>query len=111
MLVNLWASWCEPCKDEAPEIEAFYRRHGGDGFVVLGVDTQEDKENGLEFVDEKRLTYPQLHDGSGDFAEEMKATGVPENILVDPDGNVALVQPGPVTEEYLENEVAPLIGA
>jgi cytochrome c biogenesis protein CcmG, thiol:disulfide interchange protein DsbE len=108
-LVNVWASWCVPCREEAPALQRFYERHGGKGFEIVGIDTQETTEDGLEFVDEFGLTYPQLHDGPGEFAEELKTTGVPENFLVDPDGNVAVLQPGPVTEAFLEQEVRPLI--
>jgi cytochrome c biogenesis protein CcmG, thiol:disulfide interchange protein DsbE len=108
-LVNVWASWCVPCREEAPALQRFYERHRGEGFEIVGIDTQEPAEDGLEFVDEFGLTYPQLHDGPGGFADELKATGVPENFLVDPEGDVALLRPGPVTEAYLDDEVAPLI--
>ena len=108
-LVNVWASWCVPCREEAPALQRFYERHRGQGFEIVGIDTQEPAEDGLEFVDEFGLTYPQLHDGPGEFADELKTTGVPENFLVDPDGEVALLRPGPVTETYLDDEIAPLI--
>lgn len=111
VLVNVWASWCVPCRDEAPALQDFYERHGGEGFEIVGIDTQETAEDGLGFVEEFGLTYPQLHDGPGEYADDLKTTGVPENFLVDPEGKVALVQPGPVTEGFLENEVAPLIEA
>jgi cytochrome c biogenesis protein CcmG, thiol:disulfide interchange protein DsbE len=109
VLVNVWASWCGPCRDEAPALQRFYERRGGEGFEILGIDTQETAEAGRGFVEEYGLTYPQLHDGAGEYAEELKTQGVPENLLVDPDGEVALLQAGPVTEEFLEAEVAPMI--
>jgi cytochrome c biogenesis protein CcmG, thiol:disulfide interchange protein DsbE len=109
VLINVWASWCTPCRDEAPVLERFYRQHRRDGLVVLGVDSKDDSGSGLEFVDEYGLTYPQLHDGPGEYADDLATTGVPENFLVDPDGKLALHRPGPVTEEYLRSEVEPLI--
>jgi len=110
VLVNVWASWCGPCREEAPEIERFYRRHRGDDFEVLGIDTQETGEGGLGFVDEYDLTYPQLHDGDGKYAKEgLKTTGVPESFLVNPDGELALQLPGQVTESFLNQQVAPMI--
>lgn len=109
VLVNVWASWCDPCRDEAPALERFYRAHREDDFEILGVDTQDDTASAQEFIDEFGLTYPQIHDGSGDYAEELKTTGVPENFLVDPKGNVATVLAGAVTEEYLRETIAPLI--
>jgi thiol-disulfide isomerase/thioredoxin len=108
-LVNVWASWCGPCREEAPALQRFYERHGGEGFEIVGIDTQEPAEDGREFVAEFGLTYPQLHDGPGEFAEELKTTGVPESFLVDPQGDVALLRPGPVTDRFLERDVLPLV--
>ena len=110
VLVNVWASWCVPCRDEAPQLEDFYRRHRGDNFEILGIDTQETGEGGLGFVKEFELTYPQLHDGDGAYAKEgLKTTGVPENFLVDPQGNLAAQIPGQVTDAWLNQVVAPMI--
>jgi cytochrome c biogenesis protein CcmG/thiol:disulfide interchange protein DsbE len=111
VLVNVWASWCGPCEDESPALQAFHERHGGDGFTVLGVDTEDTTEAGLEFVGKFELTYPQLHDGPGEYRDELETTGVPESFLVDPEGELALHRPGPVTQDYLREEVEPLIGA
>jgi cytochrome c biogenesis protein CcmG/thiol:disulfide interchange protein DsbE len=111
VLVNVWASWCDPCRDEAPALERFYRAHRADGLTVLGIDTQDDSGSGREFVKEFGLTYPQLHDGSGDYADELRTSGVPENFLIDPDGNVAVVERQPVTAESLDQRFAPMIEA
>jgi cytochrome c biogenesis protein CcmG, thiol:disulfide interchange protein DsbE len=110
VLVNVWASWCTPCRDESPALQRFHEQHSGAGFTVLGVDTEDTTEAGLEFVDEFGLTYPQFHDGPGEYRDELETTGVPESFLVDPDGELALHRPGPVTEQYLAEQVEPLIG-
>jgi cytochrome c biogenesis protein CcmG, thiol:disulfide interchange protein DsbE len=110
VLVNFWASWCDPCRDEGPALERFWREHRGDGFTILGVDTQDNTEDALAFEREFGLTYPSLHDGSGDYHEDLGMTGVPESVLVDPDGEVALYRPGPFTAEDLRTQVEPLIG-
>ena len=109
MLVNFWASWCGPCRDEAPALQDFYERHRGADFELLGIDTQETAEAGRGFVDEFELTYPQLHDGDGAYADELKTKGVPENFLVDPEGKLAYLQPGPIDERVLAEEIAPRI--
>ena len=109
VLANVWASWCAPCRDEAPALERFWREHRAGDFALVGIDTQDNTEDALAFVEEFGLTYEQLHDGSGDFADEIGATGVPESVLLDPDGNVAYHVPGPVTADILRNQIEPLI--
>jgi cytochrome c biogenesis protein CcmG/thiol:disulfide interchange protein DsbE len=109
VLVNIWASWCVPCRAEAPDLERFQQRYGGPKFTVLGIDSRDLSDDGREFVESYGLSYPQLRDGDGDAAHEYGTTGVPENYLVDPTGTVRLHAPGPVGEEYLNNEVAPLL--
>lgn len=109
VLVNFWASWCEPCREEAPALERFQRQHGGPKFTVLGIDSRDLTSDGLGFVREYGLSYPQLRDGDGGAAEDYGTTGVPENFLVDPKGKVQLVVLGPISEERLREEVAPLL--
>ena len=109
VLVNFWASWCVPCREESPDLEAFHRRHRDEGFTVLGIDYRDVTADGLAFVREFELTYPMLRDRDGELYDDYGATGVPESYLVDPEGKVALLRRGPVDEEYLRQYVAPLV--
>ncbi len=109
VLVNVWASWCGPCREESPDLQRFHEEHRGDGFTVLGINSKEVSEKGQEFVEDYGLTYPQLHDAGDDLSEELGVTGLPENFLVDPEGDVAIVFPGPVNETMLAEDVEPLI--
>ena len=109
VLDNFWASWCVPCRTEAPELEEFQRRHGGPRFTVLGIDSRDLTGDGRDFVERYGLTYPQLRDGDGDAAHEFGTTGVPENFLIDPRGKVRLLVRGPVDAEYLDRYVAPML--
>jgi cytochrome c biogenesis protein CcmG/thiol:disulfide interchange protein DsbE len=110
LLVNVWASWCTPCREESPALERFHRSHRDQRFTVLGVDANDLSGDALEFVRRYGVTYPQLHDGSGDFSEdELGTTGVPESLLVAPDGRLVLHRRGPVTDAYLKANVAPYL--
>jgi cytochrome c biogenesis protein CcmG/thiol:disulfide interchange protein DsbE len=109
VLVNFWASWCVPCRQEAPVLESFQRRHDDSRFTVLGIDSRDLSGDGHAFVRRFGLSYPQLRDGDGSMAHDFGTTGVPENFLIDPRGRVRLLLRGPVSEEYLDGEVAPLL--
>jgi cytochrome c biogenesis protein CcmG, thiol:disulfide interchange protein DsbE len=109
VLVNFWASWCLPCREEAPALEAFQRRHGGSKFTVVGVDSRDLSGDGIDFVKRYGLSYPQLRDGNGDAAHEFGTTGVPENFLLDPKGRVRLLVRGPVSEDSLREAVVPML--
>lgn len=109
VLVNIWASWCIPCKQEAPELERFQREQGGARFTVLGIDSRDLTSDGREFVRRYGLSYPQLRDGDGGAAHDFGTTGVPENFLIDPAGKVQLLVRGPVDGEYLRDAVAPML--
>jgi cytochrome c biogenesis protein CcmG, thiol:disulfide interchange protein DsbE len=111
VLVNFWASWCIPCRQEAPALQQFQRRHAGKGFTVLGIDSRDLSDDGRAFVERYGLSYPQLRDGNGDGAGEYGTTGVPESFLVDPRGKVRLHSVGPVDGEYLQQYVATLLPA
>ncbi|MGH2991016.1 MAG: TlpA family protein disulfide reductase [Solirubrobacterales bacterium] len=112
VVVNFWASWCTPCRDEAPALQRFYEENRDRGLVVLGIDTQDLSEDALDFVREFDLTYPQLRDPDSDSPlseEAFGATGLPESYVIDPRGDLALIRRGPVDEEYLDRFVEPLI--
>lgn len=106
VLVNFWASWCIPCRDEAPAIEKFQKEHGGKKFTVVGIDTEDLSDDGRAFVKQYGISYPQLHDGNGDFEREFGDNGVPDSYLLGPDGKVHAIWIGPVDEKILEDQVA-----
>lgn len=109
VLVNLWASWCLPCREEAPDLERFYRRSRGNDTVVLGINVQDNEDDALAFLDDHPTTYPQLRSIGDERSEAFGTTGVPESFLVDPRGRLALIVIGPVDDRILAEQVQPLI--
>jgi cytochrome c biogenesis protein CcmG, thiol:disulfide interchange protein DsbE len=108
-LVNLWASWCIPCRDEAPVLERFYRRERGHGATVVGINVQDNRDDALAFLREHPATYTELRSIGDERSSAFGSTGVPENFLVDPNGRLALITPGPVDDRLLREQVVPLI--
>ena len=109
LLVNLWASWCDPCREEAPELDRFARRHRERGVSVLGINVQDNSDDALAFLREFDLEYPQLRSVGDERSDAFGSTGVPENFLVDPQGRLALIWRGPVDERFLAERVVPIV--
>jgi cytochrome c biogenesis protein CcmG, thiol:disulfide interchange protein DsbE len=110
VLINFWASWCEPCRDEAPALEQFWRRHRDRNVTVVGVNLDDTSGDAREFIAEYGLTYPQLRDGDGSqWRDDYGMTGFPESFLVDPEGKLAVIRRGPVDAEVLDTQFAPVI--
>jgi cytochrome c biogenesis protein CcmG, thiol:disulfide interchange protein DsbE len=109
VLVNLWASWCGPCRDEAPLLGRWWRAHRGRGATVLGINVQDNSEDALAFLHQFDAGYRQLRSVGDERSKAFGSTGVPENFLVDPTGRLALIRPGPVDERFLREQVDPLV--
>ena len=109
VLVNLWASWCIPCREEAPVLEHFYRRQHANDTTVVGINVQDNRDDAVAFLRDHPATYPQLRSVGDERVRAFGSTGVPENFLVNPRGKVALIRIGPVDDRYLHDQVEPLI--
>lgn len=88
VVLNFWASWCAPCKAEAPRLEAAWQQYRDQGVVVLGVDAQDFSGDAKRFVRKHRLTYPNVHDGPGKVLPKYGVTGFPETFFVDRRGRL-----------------------
>ena len=105
VVLNFWASWCIPCKEEAPLLEQAWRDHRAKGLVVLGVDAQDFKGDARSFMKRFGITYPVVHDGKGSTLGRFGVTGFPETFFIDRTGNVVAVEVGPFDERN-EDEFA-----
>jgi cytochrome c biogenesis protein CcmG/thiol:disulfide interchange protein DsbE len=110
VVLNIWASWCDPCRAESPLLERWHKRisAAGDGTVV-GVDVLDVTSDARAFVREYGLTYPQLHDKEDSLRSDYGASGVPETVVIDRRGRIAAIRRGPVDDEFMREKVLPLV--
>ena len=108
VVLNFWSSWCEPCREESPDLQAFQEENPG--VAVVGVNLEDASDDAKGFVSELGLTYPQLRAAdSRALRESYGSVARPENFLIDPEGTIAVIQRGPVTGEVLDEAFAPLV--
>ncbi len=106
VVINFWASWCVPCREEAPRLQAAWEKWQDEGVVVLGINAQDFVGDARTFVARYGLTYPNVHDGPGSTLGRFGVTGFPETWFVDREGRLvgARIQ-GPVSEQELEENI------
>jgi cytochrome c biogenesis protein CcmG/thiol:disulfide interchange protein DsbE len=106
VVINFWASWCEPCEEEAPRLQGAWERWRERGVVVLGVDAQDFRSDARRFLKRHGITYPIVHDARGYTLGRYGWDGFPETWFVGRSGELVgeRVQ-GPVTEEQLERNI------
>ena len=109
VVLNYWASWCEPCREESPLLERFHQRIEPRGGTVVGVDVNDVTADAQEFIREFDLTYPMLRDADGETQAAFGVVAYPETIVLDRRGRIAALRRGPVDERFLRDEVLPLL--
>ncbi len=88
VVVNFWASWCIPCRDEAPALEAMWQKYKDQGVVILGVDYVDTEPEAKKFIQEFAQTYPNGPDLRTQISTQYKITGVPETYFITREGQV-----------------------
>jgi cytochrome c biogenesis protein CcmG, thiol:disulfide interchange protein DsbE len=99
VVLNLWASWCGPCKEEAPYLEQVWRSRRHEGVVVVGLDAKDFRADARRFADRYDLTFPLVYDGPGDTLDGFNATGFPETFVIGREGRVVAGFAGAVNGE------------
>jgi len=100
VLLNIWATWCHPCRTEIPELERLHQQHSANGLRVIGVSIDAGGEDDAvrAFAEEYRMTYPVWRDADGRVSTVFGAIGVPATYLIDRDGTLRWRKVGPIAE-------------
>jgi cytochrome c biogenesis protein CcmG/thiol:disulfide interchange protein DsbE len=101
VVITFWASWCPPCRTEAPLLERAWQTHRAEGLVVVGINVWDSAPAARAFIDELGLTYPTAADPNGAVAIDYGLAGVPETVFIDRQGRIVGRWAGPVTEAAL----------
>jgi cytochrome c biogenesis protein CcmG/thiol:disulfide interchange protein DsbE len=112
VLVNLWATWCPPCRAEMPVIEKMYREYKDQGFVVLAIDMtyQDDPANVVPFIQKYGLTFPVLLEETGDVAAMYQLRSLPSSYFINRAGIIQeVVIGGPMSEALLRTRIEEIL--
>jgi peroxiredoxin len=112
VLVNLWATWCPPCRAEMPAIEKVYNEYSGQGLVVLAINMtyQDDPSAVMPFVQEYGLTFPILLDETGDTGRAYQLRSLPSSFFINRDGTInEVVIGGPMAEALVRTRVEEIL--
>ena len=112
VLVNLWATWCPPCRAEMPAIEKMYQEYKDQGFVVLAVDMtyQDDPANVVPFIQKYGLTFPVLLEETGDVAAVYQLRSLPSSYFINRAGIIQeVVIGGPMSEALLRTRIEEIL--
>ena len=111
VMINFWASWCAPCRQEMPLLEDLYKRYKDGGFTLLGVNVEEDSSKAQDLLRQVQVTFPILFDNKNTVSQLYKVEAMPSTVILDRDGNVRFLHKGylPGYEDEYQKQVRELI--
>ena len=109
VVINVWASWCVPCRQESAELNRAYARYQGRGVAFVGIAWNDLESDARQFVQEYRVPYPVALDQAGRVSIDYGITGVPETFVVDREGRFVQKWVGPINAGQLAGLVDPLL--
>ena len=111
VMVNFWATWCGPCRQEMPQLEALYERYSDLGFTLLGVNVEEDSSGADAFLADTPVSFPILFDPENQVSELYNVVAMPSTVLIDKSGNLRFIHHGyqPGYENEYQSQIRALI--
>lgn len=109
VIVNLWATWCPPCRAEMPDMQEFYEQEKENGVIILGVnliETEQGPESVDAFLKEYGITFPVVLDQGKHISQQYQAISIPTSYVIDTEGVVQYKMIGPLTKEMMEKMIA-----
>jgi len=110
VVLNLWATWCPPCRAEMPDLARLARAYAGDGVVVIGVDQGESAVRAAAFAHSLRIDYPIWIDDTQRYGRTFTALGLPTTVFIGRDGIVEHGVDGALTYHQMQDALTPLLG-
>ena len=108
-VVNLWATWCAPCRAEIPDFEQVHQQRG-DEVRFVGVNVGEEPSVAVGFIDDVGATYDQFADLDGEVSTELRATSMPVTVVIDENGVITTRHLGPLDQEGLNEAIDDALG-
>ena len=111
VVVNFWATWCGPCREEMPQLNRLYEKYHAAGFVLLGVNVDDDQRKAAEVAGKLGVTFPVLLDSDKIVSKLYDLSTMPSTVIIDRDGKVRYVHRGYLTgyEESYEKQIRELL--
>lgn len=111
VMINFWASWCGPCRQEMPLLDEIYAQYQPMGFTILGVNVEEDSTKARKMLGDAPVNFPVLFDNDSEVSKLYNVVAMPSTVLVDRNGNVRYLHQGykPGYEEAYQQQVRALI--
>ncbi|MDQ2076632.1 TlpA disulfide reductase family protein [Marinimicrobium sp. ABcell2] len=111
VMINFWASWCAPCREEMPILDELYQRYERAGFTLFGVNVEQDNRAAKRFLEDVGVSFPILYDPTSEVSRKYQVSAMPTTVMVDRDGQVRYVNRGyrPGDEEKYRAQIRELI--